>query len=327
MESNMNSVKNILILSLIVASMPLMAAPKKTAAPIATPTQQELNRQLIKAVETGNITEVKRLLSRGADANATSKKAIYPNDNRIYSRSALMAAAANGYAPICKLLLDHGAHVDTMWLEFPGRGFKYYENALTLAVMNNHLEACKILIAYGADVNEEFEYDGKIVTPLYFVDGGAPNSKEIHILLLAHRNDLWWRRASKKTKVALVLGAVATAAGIAYGAYKLYRHVTQSTQDRIRNALRSNQNLVAAVLRPGNGPENAIKIGQLMTDQQINGLINNRLLRPNGRRIGEQMTQEFISIINDPQFANNIEQEAFVANVRQQMLQRFEELS
>lgn len=227
----MNSVKNILILSLLVTCVPVAKATCNTQKTVTvTPKQQELNRQLIKAVEAGNITEVKKLLSRGADANATSEKAVYPNDTRNYGRSALMAAAANGYAAICKLLLDHGAHVDALWLSDMDWGWKYYRNALTLAVMNDHLEACKVLISYGADVNKEFEYAGEMVTPLYFAHGGTDNSKEIHILLLSHRNDLWWRRKSKKTKAAIVLGAIASATGIGFGAYKLIKHVTAKAQ-------------------------------------------------------------------------------------------------
>lgn len=324
----MNSIKNILFLSLLVACMPIAEAhANKKTTPISASTQQELNRQLLEAVAANDIIKVKELLSRGANANATTEPTMYHayhfGHAECYGGSALMFAATNGNAAICKLLLEHGAQVNALWLGGTNWTYRYYKNALALAAENGHLEACKVLIAYGADVDKKFQDEDEMVTPLNFA-----RNNEIRELLLAHSKISWWHRASKKTKVTIVLGAIASAAGIGFAAYRLYRHFTQSAVDRISDALRANQNIQAAILRPGSGPENARKIDLLMADREINELINNQLWHAGGRhRIGELMTQEFINIINDPQFGNNIEQEAFVANIRQQLLHRLEDLA
>jgi len=318
------SIRNFLALSLIMACVPVMAAPaKKTTTPIATPEQKELNKLLIKAIWTRNTKQVKELLAQGADANASYWRGLFHyserDANMPETTTPLIEATRKGYTEICKLLIDSGANLNTVTLTYQSDwgDVERSRNALMIAANNGNIEICKLLIKHGAKIN--------IATT--DIDGSYGKT---HTAISLAKNEATRKlltRASWIPYIKTITIGLGVTSAIAYGAYKLYRHVTKSARDRIGDALRSNQNLLAAILRPGNGYENARKLGELLADRQINALINNQLLRPNGHRIGEQMTQEFISIINDPQFANNIEQEAFVANIRQQMLQRFEELS
>ena len=76
------------------------------------------------------------LLKAGANANAK-----VPGDSTI-----LMTAARTGNPEIVRLLIQHGAQVNT-------KGETYGETALVWAAQENHAEAAEVLIAHGADVN------------------------------------------------------------------------------------------------------------------------------------------------------------------------------
>jgi len=73
------SIRNFLFLSLIAASAPVNAAPTSTNPIVqkpATKEQQELNTQLIKAINEGKIDQIKQLLVRGADANTKNQEGV-----------------------------------------------------------------------------------------------------------------------------------------------------------------------------------------------------------------------------------------------------------
>jgi hypothetical protein len=65
--------------------------------------QKKLNKQLWKAVNTGNIDEVAQLLNKGANPNA--EKASYRNE------SMLLKSTMLGNVEICRLLIEKGANV------------------------------------------------------------------------------------------------------------------------------------------------------------------------------------------------------------------------
>lgn len=90
---------------------------------------------------------VEESIANGADVNAT--------DN--YDRTPLQWAAENGYANICKLLIDAGAVVN--YMDYDGLTPLHYVNSL---------EACEVLINAGADVNAQDKHGD---TPLHDIAG------------------------------------------------------------------------------------------------------------------------------------------------------------
>ncbi len=87
------------------------------------------------AAGTGNLSEVKRLLDKGADVNTGNQ----------YGTKALMWAAANGEREITKLLLYNGANVNDKNRD----GW----TALTWAATQGQSNVAKLLLDNGADVN------------------------------------------------------------------------------------------------------------------------------------------------------------------------------
>ena len=82
---------------------------------------------LYRAAKRGDAIAVRQLLSSGSDPNATLSR-----------DSPLSAAAARGYTPILRLLLDAAAKPD--WWE------------LQAAAYGNHAEAVRLLLAAGAAI-------------------------------------------------------------------------------------------------------------------------------------------------------------------------------
>lgn len=97
--------------------------------------EEEFNKELIAAVESGEKTEVIKLLDRGADVNAR-----YGN-----GETPLFWAAVFGKPRIMELLIERGADVNAR--------DKYGRTPLMLAAWNDQIEAVKILTKNGADVN------------------------------------------------------------------------------------------------------------------------------------------------------------------------------
>lgn len=151
----MNLVKNFLFLGLIVASVPLIAAPK----------QKTLEEQLILAIEQNKIVEAEQLLNKGADVQAKDEN----------NRPALTIAAISGNVEICKLLIKHNANVDAFCphicdkacmkhseylnrlgqhVVFPTTLTQYQSTALLEAVRHGHEEIVALLLAHGAKIHD-----------------------------------------------------------------------------------------------------------------------------------------------------------------------------
>jgi len=143
----------------------------------------ELDEELLKAAEKGDVDRVRELLRRGANPNTRGKDGITP----------LHLAAHHGYVGIARLLLEHGADVNARdkdgytplhWTAFYGkydvarhdvarlllnRGAdvdardRYDSTPLHLAAFVGSLDVVKLLLECGADVNARDRY-GK--TPL-----------------------------------------------------------------------------------------------------------------------------------------------------------------
>ena len=151
----MNSIKNILILSLIMACVPVMAAPK----------QKTLEEQLILAIEQNKIIEVEQLLNKGAAVQAKDEN----------NRPALTIAAINGNVELCKLLIKHNADVNafcphicgkacmkhseylnrlSQHVVFPTTLTQYQSTAILEAVRHGHEEIVALLLAHGAKIHD-----------------------------------------------------------------------------------------------------------------------------------------------------------------------------
>jgi ankyrin repeat protein len=170
-----NSIRNFLVLSLIVASAPVMAAPtaqtaqqsKKDTEAQAWERQQELNAQLIDAVMANNASLVKQLIARGADVNgdvrvyyeynrpkdsllAWKKNSALPTIGRDIKLvvegvwiSPIYAALSSNNAAMFKLLIEHGANKKNALL-----ACIYYKNEAFLKIIMQYIDINKPLDEY-----------------------------------------------------------------------------------------------------------------------------------------------------------------------------------
>ena len=153
-------------------------------------------KNLIDAVRYNNYEAAVQFLNDGADVNAT----VYPKDTALHlavhrdikfvqllidhdadvnvqnhrGRTPLASAASSGKAEIIRLLIKHGAKVDT-------KGIGDHTTPLYMAVLMGHLEVVKILVAAGADVNA---MSMALSTPLD--TARSKGFKEIEEFLLQH---------------------------------------------------------------------------------------------------------------------------------------------
>ena len=91
-----------------------------------------------------SLEEIKQLLKKGADVNASNK----------YGDTALMVAVYAGYMEVVKYLIDNGA-------DFEAKD-KDGQTALMWAAEHGHLEMVKYLVKIGADVHQKNK-EGKTV--------------------------------------------------------------------------------------------------------------------------------------------------------------------
>ncbi len=102
-----------------------------------------LDGKLFRAVTNGRLEEASRLISMGADVNAT--RFLDSSGTNV-----LMVASERGDAPLVKLLLEKGANVNAKT--------KFNATPLSLAIPRGHGAIVETLIAHGANVNESIEY-------------------------------------------------------------------------------------------------------------------------------------------------------------------------
>lgn len=170
----MNSIKNFLILSLVLACVPMLATStveatqqsKKDAEAQAWAKQQELNAQLVDAVIANNATLVKKLISRGANVNgyvSVRYEYNHPKDTALYRLAKqiikdiedlnrceilegiflypIYAAVYTNNTEMFKLLIEQGANkID----------------ALTICIYNKNEAFLKIIMQYIA-INESLD--------------------------------------------------------------------------------------------------------------------------------------------------------------------------
>jgi beta-lactamase regulating signal transducer with metallopeptidase domain len=118
-----------------VAQQPSVAARDSSQSP-------ELDRSLFEAAEEGDVTTMQRLLTSGANVNATLSG----------DGSPLIAAARNGQYGAVALLIDRGADPN---LAAHGDG-----SPLIMAARNGHLATVRLLLQRGADIHKPVPGDG-----------------------------------------------------------------------------------------------------------------------------------------------------------------------
>ncbi|MBX7059927.1 MAG: ankyrin repeat domain-containing protein [Leptospirales bacterium] len=111
-----------------------------------------LEQRLIEAAQKGAVSEVNELLTRGAKAE------VFAMGGPFQSMTPLMFAAAEGHTEVCRLLLDHGAAVDSI-------SYDPFVTALHLAASFGRTETVRLLLQRGADFNKIEYFDGG--TPLW----------------------------------------------------------------------------------------------------------------------------------------------------------------
>ncbi|GMT50043.1 MAG: hypothetical protein IEMM0008_1582 [bacterium] len=122
----------------------------------------DLNKNLFKAVEKGNIKKVAALIKKGANVNAKDD----------WRRSSLYTASGMGHLAIVKLLIQKGADVN-LKNEFDG-------TALHEACSEGHSNIVNVLLKKGADVNAITRARKR--TPLHRVMNGKENKERIKIV-------------------------------------------------------------------------------------------------------------------------------------------------
>lgn len=95
----------------------------------------------LKAIEDSNC-------DRGGKAKLAAKFASWTHDRQSIMNNAFVYACMHGHIGAATLLLQHGAHVNTI----PG-GFDYSGTGLHYAALNGHRSIVEFLIEQGADVN------------------------------------------------------------------------------------------------------------------------------------------------------------------------------
>ena len=140
------------------------------------------DRQLVGAIEAGDVEEVQRLLENGAD----------PNTQRGAGRgyTPMHYAALKGSVPIIQMLVENGGRVDARSHKEQGG----WVTPLRLAAAYGHVGAVRALLAAGADANAR---DAEGWSPLQLVvalgllgrdSGRGPASCVVQALLEAGAN-------------------------------------------------------------------------------------------------------------------------------------------
>lgn len=126
-----------------------------------------INNNLQLAAESGNVKEVSRLLSIGADVNSKGKNSFTP----------LHFAAFQGHKDVAELLIAKGADINAK-----GRDDT---SPLHVAAFRGHRDVAKLLIAKGAGINAKAKDDA---TPLHLA--ALNGHKDVAELLIAKDVDI-----------------------------------------------------------------------------------------------------------------------------------------
>jgi ankyrin repeat protein len=160
----------------------LMRRERPEPVPPPTPSDEDL----INAVYSGTVKQVKTLLERGADPDAVSGN----------TDSALALAVLHGELGMIHLLVRYGADLDQRNI----CGFNALHLAVSSCLASMALKICNFLLDHGADVNVANPYNGE--TPLM----SAVRAGELHVakLLIERGADATLRRRDGKRALDLL---------------------------------------------------------------------------------------------------------------------------
>lgn len=134
--------------------------------------QQQANKALARACESGNIEAIRLLLAAGADVNARRKNGSTP----------LHCACAEGHTAIVRLLLEHGADI--------GARNDDGHSPLHIACFHGRTDIIRLLMEKGADVNARDEADWTPLDMALNLEADNPAREEILDLFREHHPDL-----------------------------------------------------------------------------------------------------------------------------------------
>ncbi len=119
--------------------------------------KEDVNKQLIAAVEKGDEKAVEQLLKQGADPNTRIMRYMYETQYYSSNRPVLTESASNGYKSIVNQLLSAGARIDEEYFYSHDTGGPWCDHtgmtALLQAVENRQWEVAELLVEKGANVN------------------------------------------------------------------------------------------------------------------------------------------------------------------------------
>ena len=154
---------------------------------------------LLKAARNGDLHEVNRLLTEGADINVMRKD----------GATALIIALQHGHQEVAKLLLDKGADVNAK----DNNGW----TALMFAAEEGTQDIVQVLLDKGADVNSKTQYDSTALMKAsqnghqevvqLLLDNGA-NTKDVKISTVSVSSKMTMSDASLRFLPGVVLGSL-----------------------------------------------------------------------------------------------------------------------
>lgn len=207
-----------------------LATPAQAKARAASERREQLNMQLLAAIDNDAVDAVSRLLASGASVNAVDRDAMTAlmhaalrGDNEltrmllnkgarvnmtdVFGITALMQAAWAGHAGTVKTLIEAGADPNLQSLHEIPKLKKAGVDALMGASMNGNLEVVELLLDKNAFVNQQ-DAQGKTAL-MYASQGGYP---QVADLLL---------RKGSKTETMDQFGRTALTIATIYGNYSV----------------------------------------------------------------------------------------------------------
>ncbi len=158
----MRRTKAVLLIITSILMMGCKQDPQQEAAPAADASLNVRDHQgqtaLLRAINTGQTDEARRIVDSGADINIGTEEGVTP----------LINAAGMGNVEVVRLLIEKGADVN--------KATNSNYTALMSASLNGHFEIVQVLLDAGADPNVKDKASGK--TALTFAEEKGEQDKE-----------------------------------------------------------------------------------------------------------------------------------------------------
>jgi ankyrin repeat protein len=174
----MKHLHRLLLVLSVLGSLPLQAMNSER--------QEQLNQQLLRAIQKGDVPNVTALLQAGADVNAQG-----PSGN-----TPLHLAADQGHVNVAILLLEHGAYVDQAnW---------HGETPLYWTVAHGHAATVYLLNLFGTPLMQAFRTNPTRYLEEHPLDERTLDATPLHFAVLCNKPAIV--TALLKEKVAILAG-------------------------------------------------------------------------------------------------------------------------